>query len=95
MAYGLQPYLIKTVDAFFDRYGYNVNTIKVPEVNSRPFWNFVKTREAHVDGNIPYTYRREIEDMLNGGVTFWKSTSITKEHPIGDFSDPKRNKEGG
>lgn len=95
VAYGLQPYLIKTVDAFFDRYGYNVNTIKVPEVNSRPFWNFVKTREAHVDGNIPYTYRREIEDMLNGGVTFWKSTSITKEHPIGDFSDPKRNKEGG
>lgn len=93
VAYGCQPYLIKTIDAFFDRFGYNVNTIKVPERNSRPYWNFVKTREAHIDGNIPFIYRRQIEDLLNNGVTFWNMTGISREHPIGDFSEPKRNKE--
>ncbi|AXF52070.1 MAG: tail protein [Podoviridae sp. ctbd591] len=93
VAYGCQPYLIKTIDAFFDRFGYNVNTLKTPETHSRPFWNFVKTREAHVAGDIPFLYRRQIENMLNEGVTFWNPDNVTRDHPIGDFSDAKRNKE--
>lgn len=93
VAYGCQPYLIKTIDAFFDRFGYNVNTLKVPETHSRPYWNFVKTREAHIAGDIPFVFRREIEDMLEHGVTFWNPDNISRTHPIGDFSDAKRNKE--
>lgn len=91
--YGPQPYMMKMIDSYFDRFGYCVNTLKVPEVNSRPYWNYVKCHEAHVSGSIPYRYRIEIENMLNQGVTFWNYDNMDPSNPIGDYSNPERNKE--
>lgn len=78
--------IMDAVDSFFDRFGYQVDQIKVPSV-SRPIWNFVKTKDAHVEGAIPASYRQEIESMLNSGVTFW-----VMGQDIGDFSNPEANK---
>lgn len=75
------------IDNFFDRYGYKVDRLKVPNRNNRPFWNFVKTSEGHIAGNMPSFYRIEIENMLNQGVTFWASGRT-----IGDYSNPAGNK---
>lgn len=80
--------IMKSVDSFFDRYGYKVMRLKVPERNSRPCWNFVKTSEGHVSGAIPTVYRERIEAMLNAGVTFWNVGA----RAIGDFSNPSANK---
>ena len=80
--------IMKSVDAFFDRFGYRVSRLKIPERNSRPFWNYVKTSEGHVSGNIPAMYRTQIENMLNSGVTFWNVGA----RAIGDFSNPAGNK---
>lgn len=80
--------IMKSVDSFFDRYGYKVMRLKVPERNSRPCWNFVKTSEGHVSGPIPTVYRERIEAMLNAGVTFWNVGA----RAIGDFSNPSANK---
>lgn len=79
---------MKSVDAFFDRFGYRVSRLKIPERSSRPFWNYVKTSEGHVSGNIPAMYRTQIENMLNSGVTFWNVGA----RAIGDFSNPAENK---
>lgn len=78
---------MKAIDAYFDRFGYAVNTLKVPNTNTRPFWNYVKCAEAHVDGDMPANYRADIESMLNSGVTFWNPSRT-----IGDFSNAEGNK---
>lgn len=80
---------LKSLDNYFDKYGYRVNLLKVPNVNTRPLWNYVKTNEAHVGGDIPKFYRTEIEKLLNNGVTFWHVGSVE----IGDYSNPAGNKE--
>ncbi len=73
------------LDSYFSRFGYLVNELTTPNVNTRPYWNYVKTSEAHVGGNIPYVYRKDIEAMLNNGVTFWHTVNI------GDFSNVAGN----
>ena len=74
------------LDDYFSRFGYQVNRLKVPNVNTRPHWNYVKTGEAHIAGDIPYLYRVQIENMLNHGVTFWN-----EDWTIGDYSDKAGN----
>lgn len=83
-----EPFM-KSIDSYFDRFGYKVNQLKTPNVNTRPKWNYVKCAEAHVGGEIPAMYRKQIEDLLNRGVTFWH----TENCAVGDFSDPAGNKE--
>lgn len=77
------------VDSYFDRFGYKVMKLKVPNIHTRKYWNYVKTIEAHISGSIPYFYVRKIEAMLNSGVTFWNIDAGR----IGDFSNPSKNKE--
>lgn len=79
--------IMKSIDSYFDRFGYQVDKLKRPAIN-RPLWNYVKCKEAHVAGSMPAVYREQIETMLNNGVTFW----ITSTREIGDFSTPEANK---
>ena len=68
------------IDSYLTRFGYKVNTIKVPELYSRRYWNFVKTKEIDISGNIPAESAQVINDMFNSGVTFWHINNV------GDFS---------
>lgn len=83
----LDSRILFALDDYFSRYGYRVNRLKIPNRNTRPHWNYVKCGEAHVHGSMPYSYRVEIETMLNNGVTFWNSGTT-----IGDFSDKMGNR---
>ena len=75
------------LDDYFTRFGYLVNRVKVPNRNNRAHWNYVKCAESHVQGNMPYSYRRQIEGMLNSGVTFWNEGTT-----IGDYSNKIGNR---
>ena len=79
---------LKSIDSFFDMYGYKVMRLKVPERNTRPCWNYVKCASGHVHCNAPITYVRAIEHMLETGVTFWNVSA----RDIGDYSNPQANK---
>lgn len=86
--YMCQQYIMKSVDNFFDRFGYKVNQLKKLNRKARPKWTFIKCHEVHIMGNhIPTNARRYIQDILCSGVTFWRE-GIT----IGDFSDAAGNK---
>ena len=66
---------IKMIDNYFDMYGYRVNTIKKPQFNSRPYWNFIKTSGVNLVGNIPQDALNVIKSMFDKGVTMWHKTS--------------------
>ena len=67
---------VQSYDEFFTRYGYAVNRLKAPELNTRSAWNFVKTKENEITGNLPYQAKAEIQSMFNAGVTLWHTNDI-------------------
>lgn len=69
----LCPYTanLRSIDDFFSRYGYRTNRFKVPNVNTRPKWNYVKTSGAVCTGPFPKKAQLAIEKLMNNGVTFW------------------------
>lgn len=80
---------IKCIDDYFSRYGYRTNRLKVPNVNTRPLWNYVKTAGAVVSGPFTHTAKVAMQNQLDNGVTFWHVPAAT----IGDYSDLAGNKE--
>ena len=71
--YVLRPEYAKIIDEYFNMYGYKVNTIKVPEISSRPHWNYVKTVNSTLNGSAPADDMRKIQSIYDGGITFWKN----------------------
>jgi ribosomal protein L23 len=73
--------IAKSIDGYFDMFGYKVNSIKVPNLNTRPHWNYVKTTGITIIGNVPADALVNITNVFNNGVTFWKNTD-----EIGNYS---------
>lgn len=61
----------RILDDYFTQYGYAVNRVGVPEINSRPYFNYVKTSDAIIHGKLPHKGKEQIADRLNAGVTIW------------------------
>ena len=71
----------KVIDGFFDMFGYATNEVKIPNINSRPHWNYVKTNGCIIRGSIPADEISRIESIFDHGITFWKSAS-----EVGNYS---------
>lgn len=76
IGFGFYPMSIKAefariIDNYFSMYGYKVHTVKVPNITSRRYWNFIKTVKCNVDGNIPQEDLAIIRTNFNNGITFW------------------------
>ena len=65
----------RIIDNFFDVYGYKINNIKVPNLTGRPNWNYIKTIDCNVIGDIPQTDLQTIKSMFNTGITLWHNSS--------------------
>ena len=61
----------KIIDDFFSMYGYKVNEVKIPNVTGRQNWNYVKTIDCNLLGDIPQEDMQKLKDIFNTGVTFW------------------------
>ena len=65
----------RIIDGYFSMYGYQVNSLKVPNITGRTNWNYVKTVGCNIIGNIPQQDIIKIKDMFNNGVTLWHNPS--------------------
>lgn len=79
--YSIKEQFAKRIDKYFNAYGYATNLIKLPNLNNRPNWNYVKTTGANILGNIPQRDLQIIKDIFNNGVTLWHNPST-----FGDYS---------
>lgn len=64
------------IDQFFDMYGYTTQSVKVPNVTGRRRWNYVKTRNAMMRGNVPSDAMARINALFDQGITFWHDDDI-------------------
>lgn len=73
----VKPEIAKIIDDYFSMYGYAIKEVGTPNIDSRPYWNYVQMRNATIlpDGvnGLPTADIRAIEAVLNAGVTYWKS----------------------
>lgn len=64
---------IRAIDDYFNMFGYATNRTKVPNINSRPHWNYVQTIDCNIHGDMPSDDRQAIKAIFDHGVRFWKN----------------------
>lgn len=73
----------RRIDKYLSRYGYATKKVKIPNRNSRPYWNYVKCQGATLLGaEMPSTVGDVIRSVYDSGVTFWRPTA-----KIGDYTN--------
>lgn len=74
---------ISIIDRYFSVYGYKFNNLlQRPNILGRRRFNYVRTSNARITGEIPIEARNYIIDKLNRGVTFWHDLN---NFDYGDF----------
>lgn len=63
--------MAQVIDGYFNMFGYKVNTMKIPNLEGRLNWNYVKTIGANIEGLLPEFYLNEIKSIFNAGITLW------------------------
>lgn len=69
--YNIKRQFAERIDKFFDMFGYLTNTFKVPNINNRPNWNYVKTIGLNAEGFIPQEDMQKIKHIFDSGITLW------------------------
>lgn len=65
----------RMIDDYFSMFGYRTDRLKVPNITGRRYWNFVKTKQVNITGDIPQDDMNEIKSYFNTGITFWHDTT--------------------
>lgn len=69
----ITPEVAKTIDDYFDRFGYSVHRNKIPNRNVRPHWTYTKTSGCTITGSVPSDDMKKICSIYDKGITFWKN----------------------
>lgn len=76
----------RTIDNFFSQNGYSVNTVKIPNITGRQYWNYIKVNGVPVYGAMPEDAIEDITKICNNGVTIWHDHSYLGNYLIGGDS---------
>ena len=82
---GISGERAKQIDEYFDRFGYavNKNANLYQAITSRSKWNYVKTVDCVLKGDIPDENMSEIKAMFNNGITIWKNPDEIYRYDLG------------
>ncbi len=58
---------------YFYRYGYKANRFGIPNLRSRYYFNYIKTINIDIVGNINNEVKEKIKQIYNNGTTIWHS----------------------
>ena len=65
---------------YFKMFGYKVNKLEIPNLKSRQHYNYIKTIDANIVGDIPANDLSAIKGIFDKGVTIWHTDQV------GDYS---------
>ena len=65
----------KAIDGFFSMFGYKVNRLGTPHLHVRTYYDYIKTIDVNIEGDVPETDLEEIRKTFNNGIRFWHNTS--------------------
>lgn len=82
---------VKILDDYFDMYGYRLNQVKVPRLNARVHFTYVKTIGCCIRGGLCNEDITKIESIFDKGITFWKDGDAIGEYGISNSNLPVGN----
>ena len=65
-----------TLTDYFKMFGYKVNRVKIPNLHTRQSWNYIKTVDCTIVGNMPQDNLNSIKQMFNKGITLWHNADV-------------------
>lgn len=68
---GIKSEFAQSIDNYFEMFGYKVNKLMTINTNTRSKWNYIKTIEANITGDIPENDVLELKNLYNNGFTIW------------------------
>ena len=90
--YTIKSQFAQRIDKYFDMYGYLTNTLKIPNLNNRPNWNYVKTIGLNIlpsaNASVPQEDLQEIKSIFDNGVTLWHKTSTFLDYSQDNRTNP-------
>lgn len=78
----VQSYYAKIIDNYFTAYGYAINDIKKPELNTRTRFNFIWTQGANVLGDLPTEAKNVINRQMDAGLRIWHDPSAWMDYSV-------------
>lgn len=61
----------RIIDDFMDMFGYKINRIQTVNTSSRSNWNYIKTIDVNILGDIPQIDMQRLKALYNNGFTIW------------------------
>lgn len=65
----------REIDHYFDMYGYRVNKLMGVTNRTRNNWNYIKTIDVNITGDIPQEDMQKFKSLYNNGFTIWHNPS--------------------
>ncbi|MBQ9012861.1 MAG: hypothetical protein IJ094_04770 [Bacilli bacterium] len=65
----------KACDDYFSLFGYKVNRVGTPHLHVRNYFDFIKTINVNIEGDVPESDLNHIRSMFNNGIRFWHDTT--------------------
>ena len=78
----IKPEYARKIDDYFQMFGYQVNSVEVPQMKTRKYWNYLKTTNCKVYGNIPHEDIGKINELFNNGITIWHNPGYLYKYHI-------------
>ena len=75
MPHRIKEEYARIIDSYFSTYGYRVNEVKIPNIHTRSNWNYIKTIDINLTGEIPQEDKQKLKGIFNKGCTFWHNPS--------------------
>jgi hypothetical protein len=69
--YEIHPDFKKRLADFWAMYGYKSGEVKVPNISTRYYYNYVKTIGCVIDGDMDTEAKSKIRSIFDMGVTLW------------------------
>ena len=65
----------KIIDAYLSMFGYKVNRVGTPHLHVRTYYDYIKTIDVNIEGDVPEPDLNQIRNMFNNGIRFWHDTT--------------------
>lgn len=64
------------IDDYWTAYGYPIYRIQMPNIRSRQSWNYIKTSNCTLHGNVDLAQLAALRNIFNNGVTVWHTDDV-------------------
>lgn len=72
----IKPEYFTRISNYFKTYGTKTLNIKIPNLHTRRYWNYVQTQNCNITGNINAKSLRVIKNVFDSGITLWHDNDV-------------------